>query len=78
MRGTDQQQTSMLTLVTLEQRVPAGHPLRRIKILADQALAALSPTFAEMYSRVGRPSVPPERFGLAPIQWTPKLCCLGG
>jgi transposase len=60
-RGTDQQQTSMLTLVTLQQRVPADHPLRRIKILADQALAALSLTFDEMYSRVGRPSVPPER-----------------
>ena len=61
MRGTDQQQISMLTLVTLDRRVPADHPLRRIKALADQALAALSPTFDEMYSKVGRPSVPPER-----------------
>jgi transposase len=60
-RGTDQQQTSMLTLVTPDRRVPADHPLRRIKALADQALAALSPTFDEMYSKVGRPSVPPER-----------------
>jgi transposase len=57
-RGADQQQTSMLTLVTPDRRVPADHPLRRIKALADQAL---SPTFDEMYSKVGRPSVPPER-----------------
>jgi transposase len=51
----------MLSLVTPDRRVPADHPLRRIKALADQALAALSPTFDEMYSRIGRPSIPPER-----------------
>ena len=44
-----------------EQRVPKGHPLRRIKALADAALAQLSPRFDEMYSAVGRPSIPPER-----------------
>lgn len=61
MRGTDNQQLSMLSLATPDKRVPADHPLRRIKALADQALAGLSPTFDEMYSKVGRPSVPPER-----------------
>ena len=61
MRGTDNQQVTMLSLVTPDKRVPADHPLRRIKVLADQALAALSPTFDAMYSKVGRPSVPPER-----------------
>jgi transposase len=60
-RGTDKQQVTMLTLVTPDRRVPADHPLRRIKALADQALAALSPTFDQMYSKVGRPSIPPER-----------------
>jgi transposase len=60
-RGTDKQQVTMLSLVTPDRRVPADHPLRRIKALADQALAALSPTFDAMYSKVGRPSVPPER-----------------
>jgi transposase len=51
----------MLSLATPDKRVPADHPLRRIKALADQALAALSPTFEQMYSAVGRPSIPPER-----------------
>lgn len=51
----------MLSAVAPGHRVPADHPLRRIKSLADQALVALSPTFDEMYSRVGRPSIPPER-----------------
>jgi transposase len=61
MRGTDKQQVTMLSLVSPDQRVPREHPLRRVKTLADQALAALSPTFDEMYSKVGRPSIPPER-----------------
>ena len=51
----------MLSLVTPDQRVPKSHPLRRVKALADAALAALSPTFDAMYSKVGRPSIPPER-----------------
>ncbi len=61
MRGTDKQQVTMLSLVSPDQRVPSDHPLRRIKALADEALAALSPAFDEMYSSIGRPSIPPER-----------------
>jgi transposase len=41
--------------------VPATHPLRRIKAVADQVLRDLSPTFTAMYSAIGRPSIPPER-----------------
>ena len=51
----------MPCLMSPEERVPAGHPLRGIKKLADAALAELSPVFDEMYSTRGRPSVPPER-----------------
>ena len=51
----------MLSLVTPEKRVPADHPLRQVKALAEEALRALSPVFDEMYSSVGRPSIPPER-----------------
>lgn len=46
---------------SVEERIPAGHPARRIKALADSALATLEPTFTAMYAQVGRPSVPPER-----------------
>jgi len=60
-RGTEKRQVTMLSLATPERRVPADHPLRRIKALADQALAGLSATFDGMYSTVGRPSIPPER-----------------
>jgi len=41
--------------------VPAGHPIRAIKQLSDAKLAELSPVFDEMYSTMGRPSIPPER-----------------
>jgi len=61
MRGKNTKQSSMLCLMSPEDRVPADHPLRAIKKLADAALATLSPTFDEMYGSTGRPSVPPER-----------------
>ena len=51
----------MLVVINPEQRIPQGHPLRRIEALADAALKELSPVFDEMYSAVGRPSIPPER-----------------
>ena len=61
MRGEDKRQRAMLVVINPEQRIPQGHPLRRIKALADAALKELSPVFNQMYSAVGRPSIPPER-----------------
>ena len=42
MRGRKDPQVTMLAFVDLESRVPADHPLRTIKALADEALARLS------------------------------------
>ena len=53
MRGEERRQRAMLVVINPEQRVPKGHPLRRIKALADAALAQLSPVFDEMYSAGG-------------------------
>jgi transposase len=61
MRGADQQQGALLGLTSLEERVPADHPLRVVRTLVDRALADLAPRFEAMYARVGRPSVPPEQ-----------------
>ena len=61
MRGRREPQVSMLAFIDLETRVPADHPLRTINMLADRALARLSPEFDRMYAEVGRPSIPPER-----------------
>ena len=61
MRGLQDKQTSMWAFVSIEERIPIEHPLRRIKKLADQQLVKLSGVFNRMYSQVGRPSVAPER-----------------
>jgi transposase len=61
MRGEDDKQGAMFSLVSPEKRVPAGHPLRPIKKMVDAILRDLSPLFDKMYSDWGRPSVSPER-----------------
>ena len=61
MRGEDRRTGRLFSYVDLETRVPAGHPLRAIRDLVDAALAALSADFDTLYSRVGRPSIAPER-----------------
>ena len=61
MRGSDRQQSEMFIYGSLEERVAADHPLRRIRTLADKALYGLKRKFEDLYSDIGRPSVPPER-----------------
>jgi transposase len=61
MRGEADSQIGLLTLTSPGKRVPATHPIREIKRLADEALSKLDPVFDEMYASGGRPSIPPER-----------------
>jgi transposase len=61
MRGDEQFQEEMFSYGSLSQRVPLDHPLRRIRGLADEAMQSLEPRFEQMYSKLGRPSVPPEQ-----------------
>lgn len=61
MRGTDTQQSSMFSYLSPEERVPAKHPLRPIRLLVDDALKSLSADFSRLYSAYGRPSIPPEK-----------------
>ncbi len=51
----------MFSYVSPEERVPAEHPLRPIREMADGALKALSPVFDQMYAAFGRPSIAPEK-----------------
>ena len=50
----------MFSYIRLEERVPADHPLRAIRPLTDEVLAALDGRFEGMYSLMGRPSIAPE------------------
>jgi transposase len=60
MRGREQQQEGMFSYLSPESRVPADHPLRAIRVYADEALRRMSRVFSQMYSERGRDSVPPE------------------
>ena len=60
MRGAAERQADMMLALTPDDFVPADHPIRRIKPIVDAALQRLSPLFETMYSRTGRPSIPPE------------------
>jgi transposase len=61
LRGKKDTQSHIFSYFSPEERVPTKHPLRQIKAYADEALKELSPVFDQMYSNVGRPSIPPER-----------------
>ena len=61
MRGNDQQQGHVFSYISPEQRVRKDHPLRPIRTMVDKVLQELSPQFNRMYSKVGRPSIPPEQ-----------------
>ena len=50
----------MFSYVSLEQRVPQGHPLRAIRKLTDDVLRSLNGDFDQLYSATGRPSITPE------------------
>ena len=60
MRGTPDPQLAMLTTLSTEDLIPAGHPIRRIRVIVDSVLAELDDTFDQMYATSGRSSVPPE------------------
>jgi transposase len=61
MRGDDRQPDALFSYIRPEQRVPADHPLRPIRAMVDTVLHELSAEFARLYSRMGRPSIPPEK-----------------
>jgi len=64
MRGTDSYTEGLFTMRRLDDFVPANHPLRRIRVMVNEALAKMDELFSRMYEadvKGGRPSVPPEK-----------------
>jgi transposase len=61
MRGSDQQSGDLFSYVDIEARVPARHPLRAIRTIANEGLASLDAEFDKLYAAIGRDSIPPER-----------------
>ena len=61
MRGEDLQQHELFSYGSLEERVPANHPLRPIRAMVDETLQEMNARFDEIYPEDGRRSIPPER-----------------
>jgi len=61
MRGSDERNEVLFSYVSLEDRVPARHPLRMIRAIVNAALTRLDGAFAKLYAAEGRPSIAPER-----------------
>ena len=60
MRGDEEQQEGFIMFTSLEDRVPADHPLRPIRRMVDRALSEMSPLFDRLYAEKGRVCIPPE------------------
>ena len=65
MRGRAAVSADLFSDVRLDEQVPADHPLRPIRaladeVLADEVLAGLNGRFERLDSGPGRPSIPPE------------------
>ncbi len=61
MRGEDRSSGSLFSYVDLEERVPADHPLRLIRVIVNEVVASLSAEFEGLYSPLGRPGIAPEK-----------------
>ena len=61
MRGGDERPGELFSYVDLEARVRQDHPLRAIRLIVNEALSALASDFSALYSRLGRPSIAPEK-----------------
>ena len=58
MRGDYQEGGDLFSYVSLEQRIPKRHPIRKMRKLVDEALTNLDSVFDEIYADCGRPSIP--------------------
>ncbi len=58
MRGENTSQMDFLYNFSAEDRIPKSHPLRKIKMMADEALKKLDKEFDAMYADKGRASIP--------------------
>ncbi|EQD77178.1 Transposase, IS4, partial [mine drainage metagenome] len=56
MRSPDVQQLGVFSYMSVEDRVPSDHPIRKMRVLVDTILGELGGVLAERYAAVGRPS----------------------
>ncbi len=61
MRGGFEDQGGLFSYISPEARIPASHPLRKIRELVREVLGELDRSLGKLYASEGRPSIPPEQ-----------------
>jgi hypothetical protein len=61
MHGREREQKQLLTAVSLDERIPWVHPIRRLRKVTDEVLEPLRAGLKELFSERGRRRIPPER-----------------
>jgi transposase len=57
----NQRQQDVFSYLSLEDRVPADHPLRAVRAIVDRVFQRMTKQFDGLYGSTGRPSIAPER-----------------
>ena len=66
MRGRFTDQGGLFWYIAPDKRVPANHPLRKVRELVRDVLSDLDRSLGRLYASEGRPSIPPEQ--LLPVR----------
>ncbi|MGY4327589.1 hypothetical protein ACVWWG_002006 [Bradyrhizobium sp. LB7.2] len=61
MRGRFTDQGGLFSYIAPDKRVPANHPLRKVRELVRDVLSDLNRSLGKLYASEGRPSIPPEQ-----------------
>ena len=61
MRGRFTDRGGLFSYIAPDKRVPANHPLRKVRELVRDVLSDLSRSLGRLYASEGRPSIPPEQ-----------------
>jgi len=60
MRGSQEKQLEVFSYLSLEDRVPEDHPIRKIQSMVNEILKEMDGDLGQMYATSGRPSIAPE------------------
>jgi len=60
MRGNEEKQIDAFSYVRMEDRIPARHPIRPMRIMVNEILGSIDDELGAIYSDSGRPSIAPE------------------
>ena len=70
MRGSDITQVDLFSYRTLEERIPANHPLRKLRLVVDAILGSMDRELNGLYANHSHVSILPERLPRASLLQT--------